>query len=831
MMTLKQLRSAFKERAERLGLQVQCPMDGNIAAEVAIVAEAPGGREVEGGLPLIGQSGQLLFRTLAKHNLQRTKVYITNVMKRRQDQVKGNKPRANIPELGHWMSLLKWELRQLPHLRYILICGNYALEALANESGITKWRGSVIEVRIGDRVVTGICCNNPAAVIREPKTEVTFLMDVAKLPKVMNGAYHPHAIKHHINPTLDEAVDWIRMMRSDGIPVAWDIETPGNALGCIGLANNSHEGMCINLRDARHNRFSIKEEMTLWREFQSFFGDENVRLVAQNGSFDIYYAWFQNRIKAHRNWFDTLLAHHTLYPQLPHNLGFLTSQYTTHPYYKDDKNAWKESGNIDEYWEYNVKDCCITLAVQQKELVELRKQGLEAFFFDHVMHLQSHLALMTVGGIKTDLEAKERIRSTLAVDLENIKTDLRNKIAEATGDPDYAENINLNSNPQLRELFFTRLRLVGRGLQVDAANRERMRNHPRTSKAARAVIDALDLYAKEHKFYSTYAESRIDTDGRMRCEYKQYGTQTAPGRLSSTGVMWGTGTNLQNQPERAQEMYIADPDYVLVYFDLAQAEARVVGWRAEIEKWIEQFERARLEGGYDCHRALAAEMFEVAYDEVPAFDRYDVARGYHPPEGVDDRAPTLRFVSKRCRHGLNYRMMAAGLAEATGLPMSLAMEAFVKYHRTTPELKRWWAVEERNVRKTKRQYNAFGRRNIILERITDEAMESIIAFYPQSTVGDHVSKVVYQSHEDEKWPSHCRIALNVHDALIALCRKDQAMCAARVMKEYAEAPIPIEGIFTKEIRELIIPADFKFSQPDEQGIHRWSTLATMELEA
>ncbi len=62
------------------------------------------------------------------------------------------------------------------------------------------------------------------------------------------------------------------------------------------------------------------------------------------------------------------------------------------------------------------------------------------------------------------------------------------------------------------------------------------------------MLNALDKYKEERKFFSTYVDAQVDEDGRMRCEYRQWGTQSAPGRLSSSAVMWGSGTNLQNQP-------------------------------------------------------------------------------------------------------------------------------------------------------------------------------------------------------------------------------------------------------------------------------------------
>ena len=99
-----------------------------------------------------------------------------------------------------------------------------------------------------------------------------------------------------------------------------------------------------------------------------------------------------------------------------------------------------------------------------------------------------------------------------------------------------------------------------------------------TPPQAREMLTALNRWKKEDKFRGTYAESKVSADGRFRCEYKQYGVARAPGRLSSAALIYGEGGNMQNQPVRARSMYVADPDCVLLYFDLAQAEARVVAY-------------------------------------------------------------------------------------------------------------------------------------------------------------------------------------------------------------------------------------------------------------
>jgi DNA polymerase I-like protein with 3'-5' exonuclease and polymerase domains len=383
-------------------------------------------------------------------------------------------------------------------------------------------------------------------------------------------------------------------------------------------------------------------------------------------------------------------------------------------------------------------------------------------------------------------------------------------VAACTNDPEYRPNPN--SPKQMGELFFKRLRLVGRGVATDKENRRRMRDHPRTPDDCRQLLLHIDKLAEESKFASTYAEMGIDEDGRCRTEYKQTGVKSAPGRLSSASTGWGTGANLQNQPERAHNMFIADEGWEFNYFDLGQAEARVVGWRAVIPTWMEQFERARVDGKYDAHRALASQLFNVPLEDVPYHDR------------DEDGKPTHRYIAKRCRHALNYRMMPDKLATVMEIDYPYAEYLWHQYHKINPEIQEWWKWQVNKVQEDRYIYNAYGRRWLLQERFSDDALEPVIAFYPQSTIGDKVARCIYQCHNDPDWPTpHARIALNIHDALIATNRSGYGDCVRSIMKKYAEEPLYIEGM-DGVTRELIIPCDLKTSKPDEFGVHRWSTL-------
>ena len=56
---------------------------GNADADLMFVGEAPGAREDEVGRPFVGRAGQLLDQLLGEIGLERTDVFVTNVLKSR----------------------------------------------------------------------------------------------------------------------------------------------------------------------------------------------------------------------------------------------------------------------------------------------------------------------------------------------------------------------------------------------------------------------------------------------------------------------------------------------------------------------------------------------------------------------------------------------------------------------------------------------------------------------------------------------------------------------------------------------------------------------------
>jgi len=174
------LLAAGAETIEALGALVAgfegCPLkrtatntvfiDGNPAAPVMIVGEAPGAEEDRLGKPFVGRSGQLLDRMLAAIGLDRTTVQITNVIYWRPP---GNR-KPNAAEIA---ACLPFVLRHiaLARPRVLVLSGGTAASALLPLSeGITRLRGRWFELAVPglDARVATLAMFHPAFLLRDP---------------------------------------------------------------------------------------------------------------------------------------------------------------------------------------------------------------------------------------------------------------------------------------------------------------------------------------------------------------------------------------------------------------------------------------------------------------------------------------------------------------------------------------------------------------------------------------------------------------------------------------------------------------------------------------
>lgn len=150
----QELTEQFGIRAQTADLRVECPSQGSYLSRIAVVAEAPGQAEIAQRAPLVGPSGRLLWNSLKQFgNVSRNDCYVTNVSKRQTQfgVMESAADKMSKHEKTAWQELLRWELQQLPNLQYVVVCGGDALEALYDVTGISHYRGSVLDAQLNDR--------------------------------------------------------------------------------------------------------------------------------------------------------------------------------------------------------------------------------------------------------------------------------------------------------------------------------------------------------------------------------------------------------------------------------------------------------------------------------------------------------------------------------------------------------------------------------------------------------------------------------------------------------------------------------------------------------
>jgi uracil-DNA glycosylase family 4 len=162
--TLRQILDRFEGCGLRATASRLVFADGNPSARVMLIGEAPGREEDLEGLPFVGRSGKLLDRMLAAIGLDRSSVYIANIVPWRP-------PGNRTPTPQETAICLPFILRQIELVDPdILVClGNPSTQTLLNtKDGITKTRGRWFAFNAGMREIRAIPTFHPAFLLRTP---------------------------------------------------------------------------------------------------------------------------------------------------------------------------------------------------------------------------------------------------------------------------------------------------------------------------------------------------------------------------------------------------------------------------------------------------------------------------------------------------------------------------------------------------------------------------------------------------------------------------------------------------------------------------------------
>jgi uracil-DNA glycosylase family 4 len=793
---------------------IYVPGCGNSSAKLLICGEAPGAREEETGLPFSGPAGYILSECLEANGIDRNDVYITNVVKIRPPNNKikdlhliGHKIEEFIPQLIDEINTLN------PNC--ILALGNTALNALTGESGIEKFRGSILRCKLtGHKVVASI---HPAALLHDEGDGMKSWKDVALIKHDIARAKAQSAF-----PEINWPKRTLQICRSSSSflrfldtynscrEAACDIETSKTIPVAIGFAFNNWHAISIPLLDKNIPEHDLTY---IWKLLAEFLHDNKVKFIAQNGKFDTKRCRNVG-LKWHDLYFDTMLAWHTLFSEMPKKLAVISSILTEEPYYKDEGSEYNpKKDSFDRILLYNAKDCAVEFEVYEKEMAMLEEEPeLYSFFFDKIMPLHQLYSDMEDIGFRVDYEVRKFLKSKYKRMQEEKYEKLVNNIIDK--DETLREtfrNFNPNSPKQVANLVYGYLRCPARKDTGEDTLKSLVNNSIKDQRR-KDILEGILEQRKIRKSISTYIEAAPSDDKRIRTECMICGTETGrtstqvrkpPIVITKEGMALQTMTkhgdvNLDVGGDDLRAMFISDDNWSFIEPDLSQAEDRVVcvlskDWLALKEYDRKEFKRNKHGLKDDRHTLTAINVSSLAFDDVTDYDRQ---------------------IAKKTRHAANYAMgkhqfMLNNAKYGLFISEWKCGELLKAFHASNPQIKEVFHVEiqkalaENNCILYSPQY----RKRQFFNKWGDELFKEAYSYIPQATVSDQVKFAMFRIKSILK--DDIMFQLESHDSFCAMIRDNIIKDAAMIIKKELEQPISFKKCTLSRDYELIIPCEMK----------------------
>jgi DNA polymerase-1 len=308
---------------------------------------------------------------------------------------------------------------------------------------------------------------------------------------------------------------------------------------------------------------------------------------------------------------DTMLASYVLDPgRRSHGLDLLALEFLDHTMtsYEDLCGKGKQELPYDVVpiscaRDYSCEDTDVTWQLEQRFRPQLEAQQIHELFHNVEVPLVSVLADLEWTGVEIDIPWFASLKERFARERQRVEREI---YVSAGGE------FNINSNPQLREVLFERLKLpilkkTSTGPSTDATVLQEL------AEAGHELPVLLMEYRELSKLESTYIDALPQAvnphTGRVHTSFNQ--TVAATGRLSSTEP------NLQNIPIRRElgrdirRGFIPRKGWLFLAADYSQIELRLLAHLSGDPAFVNAFQSAG-----DIHRQTAALIFDVPVEQV-----------------------------------------------------------------------------------------------------------------------------------------------------------------------------------------------------------------------
>lgn len=721
---------------------------------------------------------------------------------------------------------------------------NLSLNHLAGVGPITNYRGSVLPLRADiqskiDHPVRVIPIYHPNRIQQDYVSRIYSPIDYKKVVDNLNN-YNKIEVNGHVwvCRSYTQFIQWLSRMREELQAIedrfmVFDIETFLGFPTAISFCFNGVEAISIPINDGK----IISEEMCLFiKEFDRLL-QSPIPKVNQN----IKYDWKQLEkfgFDVRNVAGDTALAFHTLYPELPKNLGFQVSLYTDFPYFKDESgkksSAWNPKNYIsDTLYIYNGKDALSTHQIHTKQLKELKEEGLLDFYNRQIPLI--HLYKKIEGnGLRVSESQRNYLRAKYETLYEQYRIELREQIGQ---------DLNPRSSPQVGHLVYETLKFPPRTKTTDSGKTswktdkdtldDLLIKYPEKPGRALQLIITLRKLSKILDFCNI----PLYPDGTFRGEYNLIGTET--GRTSGSKTldqifvledgeyvfkrMGGSlqtltkhGYTLEDEvydtPEDSKighdlrSMFVPRNGYIFIEGDLSQADARTVCVLCKDYELLASFDTKP-----KIHAKTAGYIFGV------------------DPSKISKSSPTIPGIGityydlgKRARHAGSFGMGPFRLAQMTHLPLSQCDDILRKYHEREPSVRHIYHKEVFDaIMKDRTLWNPFGRRRQFFGRFEsqydkEKLLKEAYSYIPQSTTSDALKFGILTLDEHVK--DFTNYLVEAHDSLLAEVKVEFKEKYCELFKKHVEQPIDFRKCTLNRDFELVIPCELSQGEDWENMI-------------
>ncbi len=405
------------------------------------------------------------------------------------------------------------------------------------------------------------------------------------------------------------------------------------------------------------------EATEVLREFKVVFESEQIEKIGQNIKFDLLML-AQYGIQLKGKFFDTMIAHYLVQPELRHGMDYLAEIYLKYRtiHYEDLVGAKGKNQidirfvDLDLLCNYAAEDADVTFRLKQILEKELKENALENLFYEIEMPLLKVLAIMERTGVRIDSEALRQSSEILTQDMLSLEKEIHT-IA--------GFEFNVSSPAQVGEILFDRLKLDDKAKKTKTGQYSTAEDVLEKIRSKHPIIGKILDYRGLKKLLSTYIDALplliSPVTGKVHTSYNQ--TVAATGRLSSTNP------NLQNIPIRdaqgkeIRKAFIPDDGGLFLSADYSQIELRIMAHLSGDKNMLDAFN-----SGLDIHTATAAKIYKIPLEEVTT---------------------DMRRKAKTANFGIIYGISVFGLSDRLAIPRAEAKELIEGYFATYSDVKKY----------------------------------------------------------------------------------------------------------------------------------------------